>query len=139
MMVIGLIEKAKEGGWEAAFPVVAIYTQGETKKETLAMVKDAFESLADGAFEVAVSEAKDGHLVVESNRPSEFIPFILRRLRTASGKSLAEAAEALGHSSRNAYARYEQGASSPTVEKLVELLAAVAPDAVLTIGERKRR
>jgi transcriptional regulator with XRE-family HTH domain len=41
---------------------------------------------------------------------------------------LAQAAERLGQRSRNAYARYEQGKSMPTVEKLEQLLSAIAPD-----------
>jgi transcriptional regulator with XRE-family HTH domain len=52
---------------------------------------------------------------------------LLRRQREKSGLSLAEAAERLGAKSRNAYARYERGTSVPTVEKLTELLEAVAP------------
>ena len=47
--------------------------------------------------------------------------------RALSGLSLAEAAERLGAKSRNAYARYERGDSSPTLEKLSELMAAVSP------------
>ena len=37
-------------------------------------------------------------------------------------------AERLGAKSRNAYARYEQGTSTPTLDKLSELLRAVSPD-----------
>ena len=43
------------------------------------------------------------------------------------GLSLAEAAERLGAKSRNVCARYERGDSSPTLEKLSELMAAVSP------------
>lgn len=34
----------------------------------------------------------------------------------------------LGKRSKNAYARYEQGKAMPSVEKLDELLGAIAPD-----------
>lgn len=37
--------------------------------------------------------------------------------------------------SRNAYARYEQGLSVPTVDKLDELLRAIAPDRPLVVGQ----
>ena len=40
----------------------------------------------------------------------------------------SEAAERLGQRSRNAYARYEQGRAMPSVEKLEQLLRAIAPD-----------
>ena len=46
----------------------------------------------------------------------------------AQGLTLAEAAERLGQRSKNAYARYEQGKTMPTVEKLEQLLTAIAPD-----------
>ena len=52
---------------------------------------------------------------------------LLRRQRERSGLSLAEAAARLGAKSRNAYARYERGTSVPTLDKLTELLQAVAP------------
>ena len=41
--------------------------------------------------------------------------------------ALADAAQRLGQRSKNAYARYEQGKTMPTVEKLEQLLAAIAP------------
>ena len=57
-----------------------------------------------------------------------FLALLLRRQRERQGLTLAEAAERLGQSSRNAYARYEQGKAMPTLEKLEQLLQAVAPD-----------
>jgi transcriptional regulator with XRE-family HTH domain len=54
------------------------------------------------------------------------IRLLLQRQRQISGLSLAVAAERLGAKSRNAYARYEQGSSVPTVEKLDKLLQAVS-------------
>jgi transcriptional regulator with XRE-family HTH domain len=56
------------------------------------------------------------------------ISLLLRRQRQQSGLSLAAVAQRLGARSRNAYARYEQGLTAPTVEKLDELLRAIAPD-----------
>ena len=41
----------------------------------------------------------------------------------------------LGTSSRNTYARYEQGRSVPTIEKLVELLHVVCPATDIVINE----
>ena len=56
------------------------------------------------------------------------IALLLRRQREKRGISLAEAAQLLEQKSRNAYARYEQGRTVPTVEKLEMLLKAIAPD-----------
>ena len=52
--------------------------------------------------------------------------WLLQRQCQSSGLSLAAAAERLGAKSRNAHARYERGASVPTVVKLDELLQAVS-------------
>jgi transcriptional regulator with XRE-family HTH domain len=52
---------------------------------------------------------------------------LLRRQRERSGLSLAEAAARLGAKSSQAYARYERGISVPTLDKLTQLLQAVAP------------
>jgi len=45
----------------------------------------------------------------------------------------------LGAKSRNAYARYEHGASVPTIEKLDELLRAVSPDRDFVLRSSPRR
>ena len=49
--------------------------------------------------------------------------------RGLSGKTLEQVVQNLGQTSVNAYARYEQGASVPTIDKLTELLRAPEPDA----------
>ena len=59
----------------------------------------------------------------------------LRRARQRAGLTLAQVAERLGATSVNAYARYEQGRSVPTVRKLTELFAAVRPGRDLVVIE----
>ena len=54
------------------------------------------------------------------------IAFLLKQARTKAGLTLAEAAARLGSKSPNSYARYEQGRSIPSVQKLFQLYAAVA-------------
>jgi transcriptional regulator with XRE-family HTH domain len=63
------------------------------------------------------------------------IRLLLQRQRQKSGLSLAEVAHRLGAKSRNAYARYEQGVSVPTIEKLDELLRAIAPDREIVVRQ----
>lgn len=63
------------------------------------------------------------------------ISLLLQRKREISGLSLAQVADRLGASSRNTYARYEQGKSVPTVEKLNDLLHAVSPQSDIVIEE----
>jgi transcriptional regulator with XRE-family HTH domain len=65
------------------------------------------------------------------------ISLLLRRQRQMSGLSLGDAAARLGVKSRNAYARYERGTSVPTVEKLEELLHAVAPGREIVLQQSR--
>lgn len=120
----------KDGSfWLAEVPILEAMTQGRTRKEAFIMVEDLLETLANRpGFSVQVHPGKHGDFEVSSTDTRGMISLLLRRQRERSGLSLAEAAERLGAKSRNAYARYERGTSVPTLEKLSELLQAVAPD-----------
>ena len=103
-------------------------TQGHTRKEALAMVADLLETLANRPdFSVQIHPGKHEAFEVSAADTRGLMSLILRRQRERSGLSLAEAAVRLGAKSRNAYARYERGTSVPTLDKLTELLQAVAP------------
>jgi ribosome-binding protein aMBF1 (putative translation factor) len=119
----------KEGEfWLAEVPILDAMTQGRTRQEAFTMVKDLLETLANRPeFSVEVHPGKEGEFEVSSSDTRGMVSLLLRRQRQRSGLSLAEAAERLGARSRNAYARYEQGTSVPTLEKLNELLQAVSP------------
>jgi hypothetical protein len=114
--------------WLAEVPVFAAMTQGRTQAEALAMIADWFATMVDRPrFSVRVVKVRASSFEVAADtRP--MISLLLRRQRQQSGLSLAAVAERLGAKSRNAYARYEQGTTAPTVEKLAELLKAIAPD-----------
>lgn len=120
----------RDGGlWLVEIPAFDAMTQGRTKREALAMAKDLIETMADAAgFEVAVHPTGRATFEVGANRVGPLLALLLRRQRERQGLTLAEAAERLGQRSKNAYARYEQGRAMPTVEKLEQLLKAVAPD-----------
>ena len=114
--------------WLTEVPLLCAMTQGKTKKDAFAMVKDLLETLANRpGFTVTVHPGKQGHFEVSSTDPRGLISLFLRRQRENSGISLSEAAARLGAKSRNAYARYEQGVAMPSLEKLSELYQAVAP------------
>ena len=114
--------------WLAEVPILDAMTQGRTHKEAFTMVEDLLETLANRpGFSVEVHPGKEGEFEVSSSDTRGMVSLLLRRQRQRSGLSLAEAAERLGAKSRNAYARYEQGTSMPTLEKLNELLQAVSP------------
>ena len=114
--------------WLAEVPLLDAMTQGHTRKEALAMVADLLETLMNRpGFVVQVHLGKHEEFEVSATDTRGLIRLLLRRQRERSGLSLAEAAARLGAKSRNAYARYEYGTSVPTLDKLTELLQAVAP------------
>lgn len=53
------------------------------------------------------------------------IPELLKELRERSGKTQVEVGMDLPGKTQNAYSRYEQGQSLPSIEKLSELLEAL--------------
>lgn len=121
--------------WLAEIPMLDLMTQGRTKKETYEMVADMLETMVNKEeFEVKVFKGKDT-FEIGATKPKLLISLLLRRKRESSGLSLGQVAQRLGMSSPNAYARYEQGKSSPTIEKLNQLLAAVSPETDIVIGE----
>lgn len=118
----------KDGNfWLAEVPIFDAMTQGHSRKEALAMIVDWFETLANCSdFSVQVYEGNKGEFEIGASDTKVMICLLLQRQRQLSGLSLAAAAKRLGAKSRNAYARYEQGTSVPSVEKLDELLQAVS-------------
>ena len=115
--------------WLVEIPAFDAMTQGRSRRDALAMAEDLIESLANskGFKATAVATGPDT-FEIEGNKINVLLALLLRRQREGHGLTLAEAARRLGQSSKNAYARYEQGKARPTVEKLVQLLAAIAPD-----------
>ncbi|MCP4367192.1 MAG: helix-turn-helix domain-containing protein [Deltaproteobacteria bacterium] len=122
--------------WLAEIPILEAMTQGHTRKEALKMVADMVETMANKeGFRAEVVLGSGGNFEVGSKDLKPLIILLLQRKRELSNLSLAQAAERLGASSRNAYARYEQGRSVPTIGKLNELLNAVSPNTDLVISE----
>ena len=122
--------------WLAEIPILEAMTQGHTRREALEMVADMVETMANKkGFKTEVVLGSGGNFEVGSEDLKSLISLLLQRKRELSNLSLAQAAERLGASSRNAYARYEQGRSVPTVVKLNELLNAVCPNTDIVISE----
>ena len=93
------------------------------------MIKDLVETMAsEPDFEVTVHPGSEDRFEIGANDVRTLVALLLRRQREKRGISLAEAAKLLEQKSRNAYARYEQGQTVPTIEKLEKLLKAIAPD-----------
>jgi len=122
--------------WLAEIPILDLMTQGHTKKEAYEMVADMLESLVNKKdFKAEVYRKSKNSFEVGSSEPKYMISLLLQRKRERSGLSLSQVAYRLGASSRNSYARYEQGKSIPTVERLNELLKAVCPKSDIVIEE----
>jgi len=126
----------KDGGfWLVEVPALDVMTQGHTRHEALEMVADAIEGYVDRPrFKVEVHPGPNGEFEVGSTDAATLTALFLKRRRQASGLTLADVAERLGARSHNAYARYEQGKSVPTIAKLIELLSAVDRDHDVVIG-----
>ena len=122
--------------WLAEIPILDLMTQGRTKKEAYQMVADMIETLVNReGFRATVYKGAKNTFEVGASEPKHMIGLLLKRKREISGLSLAQVATRLGMSSRNAYARYEQGKATPTIEKLNQLFYAVSPDTDLVINE----
>ena len=122
--------------WAVDVPLLGVTTQGHTKNEAYVMIADAIEELVGKrGFSINVYPGPSGYFEIGSLDLPALIAFFLRRQRKKSGLTLEEAARRLGASSINAYARYEQGRSVPTVEKFRQLLAAISPDADFVLLE----
>ena len=115
--------------WGVEIPILHIHTQGKTRKDALSMAKDAIESLLEKKeFRVCVHSGEADTFTVDSDNPTAFIAFMLKRQRQFRGLSVREVAARLDSKSPNAYAQYEQGKVKPSMDKLVELMQAIDPD-----------
>lgn len=123
MILEGRIEKSGRW-WAMEIPSIGLFTQGRTRKEAEAMTADALEALAGKPL--GASARVDGdRIYVEAQDTAALVAFVLRSRRANSHLTLAEVAKRIGIKSPNAYARYEQGRSVPTVSMLDRLLRAV--------------
>lgn len=120
--------------WAVEVPILDVVSQGRTKKDAIEMIGDAIEALANKpGFRVDVFPGSGEYFEVGSTDQSTLTALLLRRARQQSGLSLAQVARRLGSTSVNTYARYEQGRSTPSVQKLTELFGAVSPDRDLVL------
>jgi len=124
--------------WLAEIPILELMTQGHSKKELLVMVEDLFTTLSNNSeLEVNVQCDKNGNLEVGTNNSKIFVGLLLKRKRNLNNLTVEEVSKRLGSSSKNSYARYEQGKSLPSFDKLQELLCAVGASSDFVINESK--
>ena len=124
--------------WAIEVPILGVVTQGRSKRDAFTMIADAIESLADkDGFYIDVLPGKGDYFEVSTSEQGVLMALLLKRERLKAGLTLAQVAERLGIQSVNAYARYEQGRSVPTVQKLTELFAALAPNKDFVLSESR--
>ena len=138
MMITARIAKEEGIWWSAHCDIAGVFTAGKSRRDAMAMLADAFETIVNRTgFKVTVTAlGGDGAVLVEANDHAQLFAIILRYQRAMNGLSLADVAQKLGASSRNAYARYENGATVPRLDTLLEMLHAVAPTLALAFVER---
>lgn len=118
--------------------MLGVVTQGRSKRDAFLMIADAVEALVNRAhFRLDVFPGEGDYFEIGASDEAALTAFLLRRERARSGLNLAEVAKRLGARSANAYARYEQGRSVPTVPKLTALLAAIAPQKDFVLAESR--
>lgn len=125
--------------WAIEVPSLGVATQGRTKREAYEMIADAIESLVNKkGFKVNVFPGKDLYFEIGTPRVGVLVALLLRRQRSKHGLTLKEVSRRLGAKSANTYARYEQGKSVPTIEKLSQLLSVLSPDNDFVLQESQR-
>ena len=121
---------AGERFWQVRIPQLGVFTQGKSEKDAYAMAADALETLVDDKdFRVQVVPMSARRFLVRANDSRPLVARWLYRMRVDKGLSLREAAARMGATSTEAWARYESGRASPTMDKLSELVRVVDPAA----------
>lgn len=125
--------------WAIEVPILNIATQGTTKKNAYEMIADAIETLVNkSGFKLDVYPGRNGTFEIGSSDVATLSAFLLKRQRIKHGLTLAEVAKRMGAKSHNAYARYEQGHSVPSIEKFTQLLAALSADNDIVLMESRK-
>lgn len=136
MELEGKVWKDPDSSWwlvEVSF--LDVMTQGKTRKEALAMIKDAvhellkdsYEDLLDKQFQLTVTLYENGVIGMGASDDTLLFALGLKRQRQISGSTIRDVSKRLNSTSPNAYARYERAESRPSIDKYAELLQAANP------------
>ena len=115
--------------WAVCVPALDVYTQGKSKKDALAMIKEAVELTVDRkGFFVRVNPLPKNQFVLRAKEADDdkyLIALMLKNQRAKYGLSLQDVADRLGVS-KNAYAQYEQARAIPSITKVEEFIHAMS-------------
>ena len=124
--------------WAIEVPLLGIVKKYPVKKEAYGMIAQVIESLSDReGFRIDVYPGLADTFEIGSSDTAALCALFLRRQRIQKGLTQREVAQRLGLKSHNAYARYEQGTTVPSVAKLFQLLSAVSPDLHILLIESR--
>lgn len=123
--------------WAVEITMLALNSQGKSKKDALEMAQDAVECLADmEGFEVSAYASGGDTFVISANDDALLMALILKQLRHKHKLSIGETAKRLGAKSRNTYAQYERGRIRPSLDKFSQMIKAITgnEEPVLKLG-----
>lgn len=126
----------KDGNtWLIEVPSLNLMTQGKSKKDAFKMIRDAaiglvecyFESETPKKFDITVVDYSKGSFGLTSSDNKLLLALSLKRQREKSGSTIRETVARLGAKSPHAYAQYERGKTSISLEQYERLMFAVNP------------
>lgn len=137
---------AEHGLWSAECEMLGAFTQGNGRDDACDMLRALVDLQVDRkgfrALVTEIGEEPDGSIrvLVDANDLVALAAGVLRYQRQVHGLTIAQVARKLGSSNHNAYAAYERAEREPSMSKYRELLHAIAPELLFTIGgELERR
>lgn len=122
--------------WPIFVPALDLHTQGKSKRDAMAMLKEVAELSVDReGFSVSVTLLDDDRVVLRTKRGDDdkhLVALMLKNQRAKYGLTIQEVANRLGVS-KHAYAQYEQARAIPSITKIVEFINAMNNEAHITI------
>jgi DNA-binding XRE family transcriptional regulator len=114
--------------WPVSVPLLAVCTQGKSKKNAYFMIKDAIELLVyRKGFKVRVVPVDSNRFVLFANSKTNdkyLVARMLQSQRAHAGLTIQQVADRLGVT-KHAYAQYEQARALPSLTKIEEFLSAM--------------
>ena len=134
MVLRGKIYK-EQSLWVVAVSDLEITTQGRTKQEAYAMIKEAIELHVDRkGFKVRVEPISREEFIISANETALLMGLMLKRQRQINGLSISEVTRRLKKKTNTYYHQYEQGKATAGIDKLSQFLHAMNPDLRVEIG-----
>lgn len=137
MMLTGRIAKQNATQWSAECDVIGSFTSGDSRADAIDMLRRhvVLQSRTEG-YDVRVTPIGTGDdfaVLIDADDLGPIAAAVLRHQREIHRLTLADVATRLGVS-LTSYAAYEQGKREPSLSKMRDLLAAIAPELAMTIG-----